>query len=335
MKTKVVTLKDIAQKAGVSITTVSHVINKTRHVNQETRENVLRILNEMHYATKESSTVKSKEKTLLLGVIIADIREDFYIALAKAIETVAEEYGVSIVLCDSEDDPEKELENIKNLLSMGVDGLVVAPVSHTPCPDDLRNASVPVILVDRQYSDHDMLFVGINNFQSAGAATEYLYSKDCRHVGFIGYDKSVFTVQQRILGYEARVFRERTEAGPRILALRYKQEDSYSMIKDFLERESFDGLVCATSDICYETLEVASELGIRIPETLKIITYDDNKWLDFLKYPISVITQPVGEIGSYAVERFIQVKTSLTREAKPVKTEVFFDVGILDRLGGR
>ena len=125
MKNKMVRLEDIAHQAGVSITTVSHVINKTRYVKQETRELVLKILEEMEYDFKEPKAKHHVSR--FIGVIVADITEDYYISIVKAIETYASEQSFSILLCDSENDSEKEKRNIKNILARQVDGLIISP----------------------------------------------------------------------------------------------------------------------------------------------------------------------------------------------------------------
>ena len=331
MNKKPVTMKDIALKAGVSVTTVSHVISKTRNVAQETRELVLRTLEELDYQQAES---RPSEPAVLdrIGVITADIQEDYFILLVKTIETIASENNVSVLFCDSADDVEKEQRNISMMLSKNVDGLILAPVSFTPYPRELRAADVPVVLVDRQYDKHNATFVGINNAESAQTGTRYLADKGCRNVGFIGYAESVYTMQQRVIGYKMGLMQYLPEQTPSILHLKYSKENSYHLIKDFLTEHKPDGLLCGTSDLCYQVISVADDLGIAIPEQLKILTYDDNKWLDYLKYPVSVITQPTVEIGCHAVERILQLAGS-RRVGKRTKTEILYDTQIIDRLG--
>ena len=174
MKQKNVTLKTIADKAGVSITTVSHVINKTRHVNQDTKEVVLKTLEELNYRGIKPKKANKIEK---VGVIIADIREDYYVAITKAIETVASDMGISIIFCDSEDDAEKEARNIKMLMGRNISGLIIAPIESENMPEQLHDIGVPVVLIDRQYQNHDFLFVGINNLYSSYLGAKHLYEK--------------------------------------------------------------------------------------------------------------------------------------------------------------
>ncbi|MDR3221987.1 MAG: substrate-binding domain-containing protein, partial [Candidatus Accumulibacter sp.] len=107
--------------------------------------------------------------------------------------------------------------------------------------------------------------------------------------------------------------------------------DSFPLIKSFLSEYRPNGLLCATSDLCYQVISVVEDTGLRVSEELKILTYDDNKWLDYLKYPVSVITQPTVEIGFQAVERIIQLAEN-RRVGKRTKTEILLDVQIIDRL---
>ncbi len=330
MKKKQATMKDIARKTGVSITTVSHVINKTRRVNQETRELVLEAMKQLEYDLSRAKRRNNHTSSGLIGVIIADVREDYYVSLVKAIETVATENRFSLLLCDSEMDPEKEKNNIRTILERNVSGLIIAPIFSKSYPEELRAADIPVVLVDRQYDNHNRTFVGINNFESAMIAKQHLDKKGCTHIGFIGYTEDVYTVHKRIMGYKTAVYDSGSSFNPAVLNLQYHNEDSYSLIKEFILEHKFDGLICATSDICYELVSVIDDLQLSVPEQIQIITYDDNKWLDYLKYPISVISQPTVEIGEHAVEKILHFLSNPDDDHQ-VKTEVFFDVQIIDR----
>ena len=329
MQNKPVRLEDIAQKAGVSITTVSHVINKTRYVKQETRELVLKVLEEMNYDTS-----KPKERhggSTLIGVVVADITEDYYISIVKAIETYASEQGFSILLCDSEDDAEKEKRNLKAILERGVSGLIISPINCEKCPKEIKDAQIPMVYIDRKYNNHDRVFVGINNLESGYFGTKYLATKGCKAIGFIGYPETVYTARQRAIGYRECLHELLPGSDPRELTLNYRREDSTRLIREFVERTRPDGVLCATSDLCYQTVGSLEELGISIPDRMKIVTYDDNKWLDYLKYPISVITQPTSEIGFTAIDSLVRM---IHRQAdrRKIATDVFLETGFIDRL---
>jgi DNA-binding LacI/PurR family transcriptional regulator len=113
--------------------------------------------------------------------------------------------------------------------------------------------------------------------------------------------------------------------------LNYRQEDSNKLIREFVESVRPDGVLCATSDVCYQLIGSLGEIGIGIPEQIKIVTYDDNKWLDYLKFPISVITQPTSEIGFTAIDMLVRMMLH-PAERRKIATEVFLKTGFIDRL---
>jgi DNA-binding LacI/PurR family transcriptional regulator len=328
MKTVYSTLADVAQKAGVSITTVSHVINKTRHVRSETTDAVLLAIRELNYRTsrKAKSTAAKRRE---IGVIVGDMREDYFPGIIKAIETTAAELDVSILFCDSETNPEKEKSNIQMLLRRQIDGLILAPTQIHIIPKELKETSIPVVLFDRQYESHKYLFIGINNFQSCYEGTDHIISKGSRKPGFICYEGPVTTMKQRMFGFQTYMLKSKKNPEPDILLLKYTMEDSYPLIKNFILENGLDGLVCANSSICYEAVSVLNDLPEHIKGNFPIICYDDNRWFEYLKYPVSVICQPVAEIGNAALELLYQM-INQSSNYSGIKRELLFDVSIVD-----
>jgi LacI family transcriptional regulator len=329
MQNKLVRLVDIAEKAGVSITTVSHVINKTRYVKQETRELVLKVLEKLDYDIKKPKDKPNQSR--FIGVIVSDITEDYSISIIKAIETYASEQDFSILLCDSEHDAEKEKRNIKSILDRDVAGLILSPINSEHYPDEIRDTKIPVVFVDRKYTEHDKVFVGIDNYKSGVFGTKYLMSKGCKTIGFIGYPETIYTAHRRAMGYRDCLNDLMPESQPGVLTLNYRQEDSNKLIREFLERVRPDGVLCATSDVCYQLIGSLEEMGIRIPDQIKIVTYDDNKWLDYLKFPVSVITQPTAEIGFTAIDLLVRMILHPKARQKSAMN-IFLEIGFIDRL---
>jgi LacI family transcriptional regulator len=326
---KNVTLKDVAEKSGVSITTVSHVINNTRYVKKDTREYVLKVIKELGYEAYRPK--RAMQKIQYIAIVIADITEDYSISVIKAIETYAHDNGISVLVYDSENNTDKERKNIRTVIEKKIGGLILSPVNSEMCPRELKNTNIPVVLIDRQYSDHNKLFIGINNYESGYKATQYLLDKGCASIGFIGYTETVYTIRQRSLGYRTCLIEHNPSAAQHVLHLNYNQEDSTDLIQNFIEESGIDGVICATSDICYYLVGGLQEMSKSIPDDIKVVTYDDNRWLDYLKYPISVITQPTGEIGIHAVETIIDMVRH-PENKKHIHSEMLFDIGFIDRL---
>ncbi|GHV61752.1 LacI family transcriptional regulator [Spirochaetia bacterium] len=328
---KALTMEAVAQKAGVSITTVSHVINRTRHVNQSTKDTVLEVIKELNYRpSKMTKSNKNNEDKICIGVILADTREDYYIAMIKALENVAIDYGVSVIFCDSEAEYAKEKRNIDILLGRKVSGILLAPADADQMPKILQNIAIPVVLIDRQYESHKFLSVGINNSRSGYLGTRDLFEKGCKNIGFIGYSDPVNTIRQRTLGYKSAVMEMEPAMNPRVLYLKYNGGDSFPLIKQFLSENQFDGLICATSSLCYELIEVFDTLTREQQKRIRIISFDDNRWLDYVKYPISVIAQPVAEIGNAALTNLLQLIEQPNGDFN-VRRELAFDITIIDR----
>jgi LacI family transcriptional regulator len=322
---KNVTMRDVAERAGVSIATVSHVINKTRHVNKQTRDTVMNAMDEMGYMVAASTP--RKDTSSLIGLIIADIREDFYTEIVKAAETTACENGYSLILCDAEDDDQKELFYIQMLLKQNVQGIILAPIKHTSPPSILKEANLPVVLIDRCYQKQNYDFIGINNYAAGREATLHLSRHGAQRIGFIGYDDSVYTIQQRILGYLDAI--EETSPGKdgQVLRLKYHKDRSTSKIAALVRDYKLDGLVCGTSHACYETISAIREHDIRIPEDVQIITFDENKWFDYLSFPLSVVQQPTPEIGALAVELIInKLRSQVRMKREPRKLLLDFEI---------
>jgi LacI family transcriptional regulator len=325
-----VTMEEVARKAGVSITTVSHVVNKTRHVNQETKDAVLRVIKELNYRSAKMFK-SSQNEDVCIGVILADAREDYYHAMIKAIESAADDNGVSVVFCDSEQNLEKEENNINVLLNSHVNGLLLAPADADKIPNILQSIKIPVVLIDRQYEQHNYLSVGIDNFRSGYLGTQYILDRGCKKVGFIGYGDPVYTIRQRIRGFKSAITERDSATDPKVLYLNYNNGgDSFLLIRKFLRDGNFDGVVCATSTLCYELLEVLDTLDEDIQKKFKIVTFDDNRWFDYLKYPITVICQPVAEIGNAALTNLLQ-QIDQNGPSYDLRRSLNFDVNIIDK----
>ncbi len=299
-KSRKVTMSQIAKDTGFSIATVSHVVNKTRYVDQETRKTILDAMERLDYAGKLISETKDSR---LIGLVIADIREDFYIEFIKSAEVCAMENGYSLVLCDAEDDVKREALHLRNLLERGISGIIISPIDQSRIPDILEDSNVPAICVDRRYQCKSFDSVTINNFEAGRQLTECLLQKGVRTVSFIGYADSVYTAVERKMGYLQAMGSKNFE--PHILQIPYHQDKILQRdIIDFV-REGEKSFVCVTSHICFEVINALKEVYNKVPPDCYIGTFDENKWFRYLDIPLSIVKQPVVEMGFIAVELLV------------------------------
>lgn len=325
---KKVTLKDVALAAGVSISTVSHVINNTRFVKPETRKIVEKTMEDLSFEKGKGFSKKTK----YIGLIVADITEDYSISVIKSIENHCRKVNYSIIVCDSQDDLELEKQNINKLLdNERVSGIIISPVNSFCCDPRLKNTKVPVVCFDRKFETVNKVFFGINNLQSGYFASNYLFSHNCSNVGFIGYPQEVYSVHQRELGYRLSWQEKYQDKLPKIQKIDYFQVNSIEIISKFIKKNKIDGLICATSGVCHLAIKAIEQLDLNIPEDVKIVTYDNNKWFDMLQYPISVITQPVKEIAEASVDTIIQFIEN-PNDIDLDRSEILYETGFIDRL---
>jgi LacI family transcriptional regulator len=301
------TMKDVAGRAGVSISSVSHVINKTRKVEASTRALILAAIEELHYQPNTLARSLKGKGTKTIGVVIADIREDFFAEVVESIEFTASEQQYSVILCDSEDDLVKERFYLNMLISKGVDGILFAPVDMDSTYLFLVESGIPFLQIDRKIPQLESDYVGIDNMRSSAAATEHLIRTGSRKIAFIGYDDKVYTQKLRREGYRNTLAQNGSFNESYCLVVGYHLEVTTDVIKEFFSSHpDVDGAVCGTSNICYETVVALDQLGRRIPEDIRLASYDESKWFDYLKFPITVVAQPTEEIGRHAVDLIIK-----------------------------
>lgn len=328
---KKVTLQDIAQKSGFSITTVSHVINKTRHVDENTRRIVKDTIKELGYAASENTQKKPSEKTI--GFIISDIRVDFFNEVVRDVTDIALENGYNLLFSESSEDEKKERQCLEMFLQKNIDGAIIAPTNCQATLSFWDDSNIPLVLIDRDLDVGNFDFVGIDNFKSAYEATKLLITYGAKNLGYIGFNDTNYTTRERQKGFEAALHEAGIYHEHCCLTREYKSltDSNDDLYKEFLLRSpKKDGILCASSNICFELLSQAEEMGINIPDDLLIIAYDDNKWFDFLQAPVSAIKQPTGDIAVLATELLIN-KVTNNRTNLGVRQKIILDHAVTDR----
>ena len=313
------TIKDVATEAGVSATTVSHVLNETRYVSPEVKENVYKAIQKLRYKPNHIARSLRGAGTKAIGVIIADIREEFFSEIVKAIEKYCNKSDYIVYLCDSEDKIEIESKYIQSLLAKDVDGIILSPIYSNTKLSSLLDADIPVVQIDRYSRNIKSCFIGINNKKSAFDATNYLIQSGSENILFIGYNDNVYTQKLRREGFLEALKQNFKKISYDVISLDYMDNTTLcSKLGDYLTNShKFDTVFCTTGKLCYNFLRAAMKKDLLESKQLRILTYDNSKWLDLLKYPILSIKQPTELIGELAAEKMIELLNS----EKPVPPE--------------
>ena len=301
------TMKEVAECAQVSISTVSHVINKTRHVDKETHDRVLKAIEKFNYAPNIFARGLRGKKIRVIGVIISDIRESFFAEVVKAIEPTAHSEGYSVILCDSEDDPLKEQLHINTLIQNGVEGLIFAPVNNsTRAYDSIIPQKIKAIQIDRKVYGLPAGFVGINNMEITKKAMNHLFNQGYKNVGFVSYQTNVYTMEQRLLGYKMAAQLHNSSKKINVKFIQYNGRDNKEIIKSWLyQNKGIDSILCGNDNICYQVLRAIKELRYEVPKDIGVLSFDDSKWFKLINPSITAIRQPTNQIGKLATELLI------------------------------
>ena len=195
-------IKVIAEKAGVSTATVSRVLSGFPGVREKTKKKVMKITSELNYEVDGIARSLRQKKTFKIGVIVGNVLSQFYTVLAKSIEDIANKYGYSVILCNGDDDSEKELNYLKVLRSSRVDGIIIAPTGkNADYVNSLMQSNIKIVLVDRLIEGVDCDAVLVDNEKGAHTAVKYLIDKGYKKIAIIdGYiDRT--TGKERLKGY--------------------------------------------------------------------------------------------------------------------------------------
>lgn len=302
------TQRDIAELAGVSITTVSHVVNGTRAVAPETRKAVLEAVENTGYTGDAIARSLVTGGTRSLGVAISLLANPYFAVLMQAIEHEAAREGYTVLLADTHDEAETELATVRSLRSRRVDGLLL-----TPSPGDsavlgeLASLSMPVVLLDRLTTRTDIDQVGAENIQSTSALTEHLAGLGHRRIGLIGGADGLTTSEERTLGYRLGLGRAGLAWDPELVAGgdSRREQGSAAFARLLAMPEPPSGIVVGNDAMMVGVLHEARERGVRIGSDVAVVGYDDPEWSDLVDPPLTTMAQPVEDIGRHAVRALL------------------------------
>lgn len=305
------TMRDVAQVAGVSATTVSHVLNGTRHVDPATRTAVLAAIEQTEYAANSAARSLRLGRTSTIGVAMSAISNPYFGELLYAIEQAAGRDGYSILLSDTHDDPDREESAIDKLISYGIDAVILAP---SPDADraiqKLRRRKIPVVLIDRvpEALDADIDAIGVVNDSPVERLTMHLANVGHQRIGMITGLSGLATAEERINGYRAGIAKASLVDDAELL----RRTDSSAQnvetaITELLAlSEPPTALVLGNNQATINTMRTLNRRGIRVPEDLAVVCFDDFEWADAFRPTLTAIAQPITEIAHGAVDLLLR-----------------------------
>lgn len=322
---KKVTIKDIAKVAGVSTATVSRALFETGYVKEETKKKILEISEKLGYKIEE----KKQKKTLtkVVGVIVTDVTNPFFTQVVRGIEDTLNNLGYSLILCNSDENIEKEKKYLKVLEGKKVDGIILTPAggTHKHILKYLKK-NIPIVLLDRLIEEVELDAVIVDNLNGAYEGVKHLIQQGYRNIGIITGPLNVMTARERLEGYKKAL----EEAGIPVKEDfiengEYTLNGGYKAVKKLLSKREIDALFISNNVMTVGALIAISELNINIPEDIGIVGFDDIELAPLLKCPLTTISQPTYLIGVNSAQvliRRLQGKGRKEREIVVLKPQL-------------
>lgn len=322
---KHVGIVDVANKAGVSITTVSRVINKSPLVKEKTYKKVKAVMDELGYQPNQLARSLRINETKTIGVVVSNILNPFFTAVVRGIEDVANETNYNIMLCNTDEKPEKEMQYITTLLNKCVDGLIVAATGHQK---DYRPiaGNTPIVFIDRYpgkdcANDYDVVLV--KNCDGSYRLVRHLLDAGYRKIGIISGSDQFTTGYERLKGYRRALLDAGIRCDESIVRIGdFLGYTSYRQAMEILKDRKCDAVYAGNNMILNGVLKAMRECDMRFPDDIGLAAFDDMEWMEYNQPSITTVSQPTYEIGKVAANQLLD---RIAGSQVPPK-EIFLDV---------
>ena len=308
---KKTSLNDIAKKLGVSKTLVSLVLNgkgKENRISDVVCEKVIQIAKEMNYQPNQLAKGLRTGKTNTIGLIIADIANPFFGKLGREIEREAARKGYRVIFCSSDESAEKSKQQIEMLLQGQVDGFIISPPMHSEEQIlNLARDKKPYVLIDRYFPEIDSNYIIIDNQEAAYDATMHLVDKAYKKIAFITINADLVNMKDRLIGYKKALLDSGLPIDKnliKVLPFSHEIKDVHNAIKQLIgkDKKGIDAILFATSKVGVMGIESLSLLGLKIPDDVAVVSFDDPDAYKICSSPVTAIAQPLTDIGKMAVQ---------------------------------
>jgi len=295
-----VTLQEVAELAGVSQATAGRALGGYGSISEGSRERVERAAMKLGYRTHGVARALASGTTKSIGLVIGDIENAFFATFARGLSDVMHEAGYTVVLANADENWDLERQALEVLETRSVDGMVVAPApdSDTTLLQGLSER-VPLVVVDRTLPGLDVDTVLVDNVAGGASAAKHLADLGHREIGLMTEPPVLSSVRERVQGYEETLESYGLESDPALVAVGTpKLEGGLLAAIEILESKDRPQAIFATTNTMTAAVLAATvELGLKIPDDLSLVGFDDSEWMRLVSPPITVVRQPVYDLG--------------------------------------
>jgi LacI family transcriptional regulator len=323
---KNITIKKIAELAGVSHKTVSRVVNNEKYVKEETKNKILSIIDKYKYEPNYFAIGLKTKKSRTIGLLVGDIENPYYARLAKGVINVCESSNYNVIVCNSQYDSSLSEKYLKMLLSKEVDGLIISNIDLTV--DTVKNLvkkNIPLVFTNIKYGIPGLNYIKADDYYGGKLAADYLIKLGHKKIYFLR-PPNVYGSQERINAFIDTMAKNKIHFNDSYFSsLLYDEGDSYTATKEFISNhKDFTAIIAGNDFIAIGAMEAVFDMGLRVPDDFSIIGYDDLKIAKVMRVPLTTIKQPKYLFGKLAAEKVINLleNTDSSREKKVIKPEL-------------
>ena len=312
---KRISIKDIANEAGVSISTVSFILNDKAtemRISAEVEKRVKKIANELGYQPSTLARGLRTGKTRTIGLIIEDISNSFFSAFAKVVETHARKYKYKVIYCSTDNSTERGRELVQMLVSTHVDGFIITPAENMEA-DILRlqKLNIPTILFDRYLPKLPATCIMMDKKKASADATQLLITKGYKKIAFVTHNMYQVQIEDRINGYRETLTKNGLKINKKhLLSIQVaggEHKELVKTIESFIkEHPEIDAIIFVNNLLGIIGIEAIKKMGKAVPQDIAMISFDDNDAFKLNSPAITVIEQPIHAMGVKVVDMLIQ-----------------------------
>jgi len=304
------TIKDVAKKARVSIATVSRVLNNKDRVKKETRQQVLAAAKELNYVTNFAGKTLRKSRTNMIGVIVPNVATSFYGEIIKGIENKASEFDLRVIVCDSEYRVERERDFIRFLYNHSVDGMIfVLPRMPNKEFFKTREKRKSFVVFGRNMEQYGISSITVDNIQGAQIAVRHLFSRGYKKIAFLsGISETDFCDRlERMDGFKQAVFECGLDLRPDYIETVNEEGVNKAFLRLMNLPEPPDAIFCGYDELALEVLKSAQKKGIKIPDQVALMGFDDIRICQYTSPRLTTVKQPTYTIGRLCCEKLLAI----------------------------
>jgi DNA-binding LacI/PurR family transcriptional regulator len=299
-------IKDVAEKAGVSIATVSRVLSNKGYISGDAREKVEAAVKALGYRPNRVARSLRAKSSRVIGLILSDIRNPFFSEISRAVENVALANGYSVLICNSDEDPKKEARYLELMDEEKVAGVILSPTrAGLKKLADYRKNGPPVVLFDRKMPDLGIDSVVIDNHEAALKLTRALLDGGYQRIAGVFGAKS-YTADERMGGFRAAFKGRGLKPAAEFEVPAFEAEGERIVAEILKVKPTVDAVLCSSALLATGCFKALRRLGMRMPVDMGFACFDDPSWATFVDPPVTVIRQPAATIGQTVAELLIK-----------------------------